>query len=682
MSIMQHPVALKGTTETEVASEVAGDTLPGSKKKGVQFVDKAGSIKLPDPGDDCPDLPPPRDRQSDFGVSESVTLERRAGIFGKLDLQATENEGFKRSKTNEAGLRRSDDHSMHRISERSEDLAPSREVSFKVGEYHDDRRDNFYAADQSEHSWFYFVVQTKTFQWATAFAVVLNCIMLGLEVELIEREASCTVAELRSLAGSCKIEGIFYFLDYCFLVVFSVELGMRVKAYGFRSVASTATGMLDVLIVFTGWISEVIIPLLVWGAMGPDLKAMQVLKMLRVLRAVRILRMLTMFEDLWFIVQSFLWCLEPLSWIMLFMFTVIFLFAILAINFIGQNKDFADLPWLQDRFGSTFRAMNTLFRIMTLDEWYEIVQPLFARAVWTYFFFVGYIAISALALMNLVTAVVVDTSVRRSRDESKEEVESEMFEKKVQRMVKAIESLFETFDVDHSGSLEVEEFSSNAPAAPLIGPLGTFLELESKEDWDDFFFLMSGGRESLVMDDFIEAITKLNQAAGERTSVALIKTAKTREERFTQIRQIVEQEPELVKQVNDIQDDFNQSGIRIARLHSQIGTFQQELSERVQALKSEMRRLGDVAGSEGCVRPSSVLIEEPRGGVVPLISPPSRRKPSIKSPKSSYTLAHTGQDGVHAAAGVGVFPGPHEAYQSVRSPGSGSATLSSRRNPK
>ena len=34
---------------------------------------------------------------------------------------------------------------------------------------------------------------------------------------------------------------------------------------------------------------------------------------------------------------------------------------------------------------------------------------------------------------------------------------------------------------------DAAEFSVFAPTAPLIGPLGAFLELESREDWDDFF---------------------------------------------------------------------------------------------------------------------------------------------------------------------------------------------------
>merc|ERR1719428_2684493 len=82
---------------------------------------------------------------------------------------------------------------------------------------------------------------------------------------------------------------------------------------------------------------------------------------------------------------------------------------------------------------------------MTLDEWREIIQPLCDKRGWAYVFFFVYISISALALMNLITAVVVENSMKRI--EADEEYRNMMFERASQLETEKIQALLEFFNV-------------------------------------------------------------------------------------------------------------------------------------------------------------------------------------------------------------------------------------------
>merc|ERR1719428_989662 len=123
--------------------------------------------------------------------------------------------------------------------------------------------------------------------------------------------------------------------------------------------------------------------------------------------------------------------------------------------------------------------MLTLFRIMTLDEWINIVQPLFETAGWTYPFFMLYICISALALMNLVTAVVVETSVKRTQEDA--DYQQQLFNAAVQSDCKKIQELFAQIDTSGDGEIEREEFEERGGGSELLHKISTALQLTLNE---------------------------------------------------------------------------------------------------------------------------------------------------------------------------------------------------------
>jgi voltage-gated sodium channel len=140
--------------------------------------------------------------------------------------------------------------------------------------------------------------------------------------------------------------------------------------------------------------------------------------------------MLTVFKDLWIIVASFAECLTPLLWTVVFIMIILFIFGLFGLEFIGLNSEFDDME-VQERFGRPVDSMLSLFQLMSLDGWMDLVKPFFVRAPWTYLYFILFIGLGPLALMNLVTAVVVESSVKKVREDR--EYAQQVFAKDVQQ---------------------------------------------------------------------------------------------------------------------------------------------------------------------------------------------------------------------------------------------------------
>ena len=86
-------------------------------------------------------------------------------------------------------------------------------------------------------------------------------------------------------------------------------------------------------------------------------------------------------------------------------------------------------PYHRRTYHTPLAVMVHLFQIMTLDDWASVIRGVVHQSdanPWLlYAFFAVFIAVSALALMNLVTAVVVDTALRRTHEE--EEIKKNVF---------------------------------------------------------------------------------------------------------------------------------------------------------------------------------------------------------------------------------------------------------------
>merc|ERR1719265_3144595 len=70
-----------------------------------------------------------------------------------------------------------------------------------------------------------------------------------------------------------------------------------------------------------------------------DLRIMSVLRMLRLIRLARLLRLVRMFKELTLLVTGFLESIRTLTWALLFLLSVVYVFAIFARQMIGEANE-------------------------------------------------------------------------------------------------------------------------------------------------------------------------------------------------------------------------------------------------------------------------------------------------------------------------------------------------------
>jgi len=173
-------------------------------------------------------------------------------------------------------------------------------------------------------------------------------------------------------------------LDTVFLTIFVVELMMRMISYG--------TGF-----VRRPW--SVFDFVVVGVALTPGAEAFSVVRALRILRA---LRLISQVPTMRVVVEALLRSLPGLG------STAILLLLIFYVGGVMTTVLFkASFP---EFFGDLGASIYSLFQIMTLESWsMGIVRPVMESYPYAWMFFVPFVIVTSILVLNLVVAIVVDS---------------------------------------------------------------------------------------------------------------------------------------------------------------------------------------------------------------------------------------------------------------------------------
>jgi len=189
---------------------------------------------------------------------------------------------------------------------------------------------------------------------------------------------------------------VLHFLDSIALVVFVIELVLKLVAYGPKRFFTDGWSVFDFIVV-----AIALVP-----SSGP-------LSVLRALRVLRILRVIKFLPQVRMVVEALLRSFPGIGAIALLMSLVFFVASVMSTELFGDQ--------FPDWFGSIGKSTYSLFQIMTLESWsMGIVRPIMEVMPMAWLFFVPFILIAAFITLNLFIAVIVDTmqSLRIEREEA------------------------------------------------------------------------------------------------------------------------------------------------------------------------------------------------------------------------------------------------------------------------
>ena len=127
---------------------------------------------------------------------------------------------------------------------------------------------------------------------------------------------------------------------------------------------------------------------------------------LRLLRIFRVLRIISIIPELKELVEALLQSLARCGYVMLILFIILYIYAA-----IGSILFSTDDP---ARWADLGISMLTLVQVMTLSSWETVMLPMQALHPWAFVYFISFVFITAIVLLNLVIAVLVDV-VSKSR---------------------------------------------------------------------------------------------------------------------------------------------------------------------------------------------------------------------------------------------------------------------------
>lgn len=213
--------------------------------------------------------------------------------------------------------------------------------------------------------------------------IVINAVTIGFE----------TNHKLMAQNGE-----LFNQFDFAILVIFILEIVLKIYAYGFRFFLN-AWNVFDFLIVAIA-----------------AMPAAGVFSVFRTLRILRTLRLLKNVPKLRIIIESLIKAIPSIGWIILLLAIIFYIFAVVGTNIYGDVFP----QW----FGTMGESIFTLFQIMTLESWSSgIARPILEEMPYAWVFFVPFILIATYTTLNIFIAIVVNTMNELHMAEIKDEEE-------------------------------------------------------------------------------------------------------------------------------------------------------------------------------------------------------------------------------------------------------------------
>ncbi|CAE8729803.1 unnamed protein product [Polarella glacialis] len=334
----------------------------------------------------------------------------------------------------------------------------------------------------------HFFINFWGFDTFIGFIIMLNAVTIGLETQAkamlpLGCDAACVCKD--PLVECTPVPLWVGQADYFFFAIYLIELLLRIYVYGI-AVFRSHWVKFDLFLVSSSTLDIVLIQLAIKNEV---LAQLMLVRMLRLARLARAIRLMVQFQTLWQLVQGLMHSVNTLLWTFLLVMILMYILSIVGMEFITVDQDLPpDHPYniaAADNFGDFGDALLTLLQLFTLDSIASIYRPLIRHKVYLFFYFIGVILLLSIALMNLVTAVMVNSSLDQASEDKEVKKAYEAEKKRLQMIV--LSGLFLELDEDKSGELDWAEID-NAPedAKDMLKEIAGTDDLKELFDMLDF----------------------------------------------------------------------------------------------------------------------------------------------------------------------------------------------------
>lgn len=229
----------------------------------------------------------------------------------------------------------------------------------------------------------YKIVENSMFQTAVTGLVVLNMLLMMLEHHP-EPEYQAKLMEVA---------------NHGFTAAFTLEMGLKLGTLGRKEYWADTFNRFDSLVVVASLVEIA----------TQDLDLPLNTQVLRALRLLRVFKLLKAWKSLHRLLLSLLRAVRPLAWLLLLFALILFIFALLGMQFFGNQLEPDE--WgepTRPNFDSIGYAMLAVTIVATKEDWNELWLPV-NNAVGgvSSLFFIALLVVGAYLLMNLIVATLI-----------------------------------------------------------------------------------------------------------------------------------------------------------------------------------------------------------------------------------------------------------------------------------
>lgn len=339
-----------------------------------------------------------------------------------------------------------------------------------------DWQSQYMAADTSENEENFGVVQ-KTFKAFMSVCIVANAVQLGV----------------------CLGNEDCFLLEAIFTVIFTVE--MVVKLVQNRSGYFRSTwNWLDFGLV---WAAILDLAVKAFNGDCDHCRTLVLLRIVRILRTLRLFRVLRCKRELVIIAEGLMSSLKSMVWVAVLLALLIYAFGIFAVTVFGEATE--TIGWDTPFFDTLPRACLTLFNIAISAEWPEIVRPVLETYPLGVLFFVFYVFVATLGILNLIIGTIAEGTARSAANYEMAIGEEERHQR-MQKIIEAANAFFAHCDTNKDGKLDsLDVFEHQGEA---VQNLMREINLPLGFDIRDLYLLVSPSHE-ITKADFVLAMNRI-----------------------------------------------------------------------------------------------------------------------------------------------------------------------------
>jgi len=290
----------------------------------------------------------------------------------------------------------------------------------------------------------------------------------------------------------------------------------------------------DFVVVFTGFFSTYVeiaqatmsnarfaaaIPL------GP----LRTLRCIRLLRLVKAFVLVNHFKDLRRLIQGISTCVRILFWALFLVFIFMTIWGTLAVELLHPLMEdvaagtisWENCPRCERSFQSVMDANLTFFQaIIGGDSWGLVAIPVIEKHPWAATIFVGSLFSIQVGLMNLIVAVLVDTSAEARLKDTGSRHADALLEEQAEK--KHLARLFNMIDTDGNGLLSLAELEQGASAIEEFNQMLRVMDIKGADLKQLFLMLDEDGSGEIDPDEFIDSFYRL-KCGDNHTAATFVK---------------------------------------------------------------------------------------------------------------------------------------------------------------